>query len=308
MDEFSIIKKYFQDNATSSHTLLGIGDDAAIITPQKDKELCITTDTLIENRHFLKECSPYDIAYKSLAVNLSDLASMGATPQWVLLSLSIPDANEHWLSDFAKGFFVLCNEFDIDLIGGDLTKGPLSITIQAMGTVPVSKALRRDGAKVGDSIYISGALGGAALGLEKLKLQQDFDKYQEVISQHLRPKPRIELGKELIGFANSCIDISDGLLADIQHILKCSHVGAKLYLEKIPVNDLILKEKGDMQAYEFALTSGDDYQLCFTGPKDLAKRFDVFEIGEIVEGSELNLITANGDLWDYKSQAGFKHF
>ena len=271
LNEFDLIQRFF--NSATKHrkdVILGIGDDAAILQVPFDQQLVVSTDTLVSGRHFPENTSPADMGYKALAVNLSDLAAMGAEPAWVLLALTLPNANEIWLRKFTDGFFPLLQNFQLQLVGGDMTQGPLTITFQALGFVPPGKALRRVGAKVGDRIYVTGTLGDAGLALESINKKNCFGLTQSQIfsvMQHLnRPEPRVEIGLALRDIASSAIDVSDGLAADLGHILSTNQVGALLQLEKLPLSDS-LQVLPSEKAWQLALSSGDDYELCFTVPE-----------------------------------------
>ena len=317
MNEFEIIERYFkpklQDNKQGLE--LGIGDDAAVINISQDEELVVSIDTLVEGVHFLKDTSPQDIANKSLLVNLSDIAAMGASPRWITLSLTLPENNSDWLKEFSKQFNSLLADYSLVLIGGDLTKGPLSITIQAHGIVPKGKFLCRSGAKPGDSIYVTGELGAAAYTLKYLKDSDEKLKPTKKEIQRLnKPEPRIKTGLEIRDIATSCIDISDGLFIDLSHILRCSKVGAEVKLQDIPYSSTLQKLNKDL-AVDLALTGGDDYELCFTIPSnvsniDLEKmitKSKVSKIGRINElNSKLNLIDDEKP-YELKS-VGFQHF
>lgn len=265
MSEFDLIRKYFTRSTPSAE--LGVGDDAALLRVSDGKELAISTDMLVSGTHFFPDADPFQLGHKTLAVNLSDLAAMGAVPRWATLSLSLPSVDEQWLQRFSEGFFALADDNGVELIGGDTTRGPLNLCITIMGEVPRGKALRRDGAKVGDDIWVSGKLGQAALGLANL--QGKFKFYGEVRDECLKalhqPQPRVSLGLALRGIANSAIDISDGLLADLGHILERSNVGAEIEIEALPiVDDGVEKDV----AQRCALAGGDDYELCFTAPEN----------------------------------------
>ena len=318
MNEFEIIEHYFKPKLLDNqHELrLGIGDDAAVIGVPQDEELVVSIDTLVQGVHFLKDTSPQDIANKSLLVNLSDIAAMGASPRWITLSLTLPENNSDWLKEFSKQFNSLLADYSLVLIGGDLTKGPLSITIQAHGIVPKGKFLCRSGAKSGDSIYVTGELGAAAYTLRYLEDSDEKLKPTKKEIQRLnKPEPRIKTGLEIRDIATSCIDISDGLFIDLSHILRCSKVGAEVKLQDIPYSSTLRKLNKDL-AIDLALTGGDDYELCFTIPSnvsntDLEKMITtskVSKIGRINElSSKLNLI--DDDEKPYKLEsAGFQHF
>jgi thiamine-monophosphate kinase len=269
MNEFKIIQQFFATQVQHRGDVMhGIGDDAAIVSVPPGQDLAVTTDTLVTGIHFLASTSAYDIGYKSLAVNLSDLAAMGATPAWVMLALTLPDTNEEWLQDFCAGFFALANRFRVQLIGGDLTHGPLSINVQAMGFTPSQKAILRSGAQPSDLIYVTGTLGDAGLGLAFLEQKTDLTPaYQSQVLERLHhPEPRLAIGVALRGLASAAIDISDGLAADLGHILESSQVGAMLEIDKLPLSEELKLSLSPQAATAMALTAGDDYELCFTIP------------------------------------------
>jgi thiamine-monophosphate kinase len=321
MSEFDLIHKYFTRPTPSAE--LGVGDDAALLRVSEGKELAISTDMLVSGTHFFPDADPFQLGHKALAVNLSDLAAMGAVPRWATLSLSLPTVDEEWLKRFSEGFFALADDNGVELIGGDTTRGPLNLCVTIMGEVPRGKALRRDGAKVGDDIWVSGKLGQAALGLANL--QGKFKFYGEVRDECLKalhqPQPRVSLGLALrgrfdkltTGIANSAIDISDGLLADLGHILERSNVGAEIEIESLPiVDDGVEKEI----AQQCALAGGDDYELCFTAPESrrdvlmaLAEqlKFPLTRIGHIT--AELGCVVRDGEGKAMKiEKGGYDHF
>ncbi|MEQ1599342.1 MAG: thiamine-phosphate kinase [Methylotenera sp.] len=265
-NEFNLIEKYFTRPAPRAD--LGVGDDAALVRVAEGNQLVISTDMSVAGTHFFADAAPFDIGWKALAVNVSDIAAMGAQPKWATLAIALPDINESWLAEFSRGFFACADEFGIDLIGGDTTKGPLNISVTIMGEVPIGKALKRSGAQVGDDIWVSGQLGSAALGLAHLhrKITLKKDVLQASIHGLCRPAPRANLGLKLREIATSCIDISDGLLADLGHILKTSNCGAMIDLEKVPCVDFLKNDLENPQFQEFLLAGGDDYELCFTAP------------------------------------------
>jgi thiamine-monophosphate kinase len=318
VNEFEIIEHFFKKAYPSSNgnLILGIGDDAAIINVAEESELLISTDTLVADVHFFKNSSPEDIAYKALSVNLSDISAMGALPRWVTLSLTLPEKDLDWIEKFSSSFNQLAIEQSLVLIGGDLTKGPLSITIQIYGVAPKGKSLRRNGANVGDFIYVSGELGAAAYALKHIKESQLFSLPTEKEIQRLnRPDARIKTGLELRDIATSCIDISDGLLADLGHILKASNVGAEIKLSDIPYSDSLKKLDKEM-AIELALTGGDDYELCFTLPKGLPESVidelklicPIHCIGQINKDvSKLSLMNEFDEHYEIKTNA-YRHF
>ncbi|MBE9532944.1 MAG: thiamine-phosphate kinase [Proteobacteria bacterium] len=267
--EFSLIQRYFEQlTPPRDDVKLGIGDDCALLQPPADHLLAVSIDTLVEGVHFFADVDVKTLGHKSLAVGLSDLAAMGATPAWFTLALSLPEIDEGWLHDFSQGLAALASEHNIQLVGGDTTRGPLTISIQVHGFVKQKQALRRDGAQVGDLIYVTGTLGDAGAALQ-LKLQQlnepslnenDHNYLQQRLQQ---PTPRLMIGQQLSGLASSAIDISDGLLADLGHILEKSHVGARLDLTQLPLSTSLQKIELE-PAIQLALNSGDDYELCFT--------------------------------------------
>jgi thiamine-monophosphate kinase len=318
VNEFEIIEHYFKraHPASQGNLTLGIGDDAAIINVPDDTELVISMDTLVAGVHFFENSSPDDIAYKSLSVNLSDIAAMGALPCWLSLSLTMPDNDLDWLKKFSSSFNQLAVEHSLVLIGGDLTKGPLSITVQIHGVVPKGKSLRRDGANVGDLIYVTGQLGAAAYAFRNIKDSNLFPSPTDNEVQRLnRPEARIKTGIALREIASSCIDISDGLFADLGHILMASKVGAEVKLSDIPYSDSLQKLDKEI-AIELALTGGDDYELCFTLPEEkneivineLESICPIHCIGSINnQASILSLIDDNDEPYEIKSSA-YRHF
>lgn len=265
MSEFKLIRDYFTWDINEQNIQLSVGDDAAVLKPETGKELVISIDTSISGRHFPADTPAYDIGHKALAVNLSDLAAMGATPSWFTLALTLPDYDPEWLGSFSTGMRTLAEEHQIQLIGGDTTRGPLSITIQVAGTVPGGQALLRSGAQTGDLVCISGHPGDAAAGLAFLQQQATLqDSHARSCIQRLnRPAPQIVLGKLLRGQAHSCMDISDGLLADLGHILQRSAKGAEIDSQRLPYSDALLSLP-EKQRRQYALSGGDDYELLFT--------------------------------------------
>lgn len=278
MSEFNLIQQYF--TRPTRHTDLGVGDDAALVTVTDGMQLVVSTDMSVAGTHFFFDAAAYDIGWKALAVNISDIAAMGAQAKWATLAIALPEANENWLAEFSRGLFACADMFNIDLIGGDTTKGPLNISVTIMGEVPIGAALKRNGAQVGDDIWVSGTLGSAGLALAhlqgKIKLENDALQAADFKSNAhalCRPIPRAALGLALRGIATSCIDISDGLLADLGHILKASNCGATIDLEKIPCIDYLKNDLQNLQFQTFILAGGDDYELCFTAPP--SKRVEI---------------------------------
>ncbi len=320
MREFDLIQHFFNTiELCRSDVVLGIGDDAALLRPPHGQHLVVTTDTLVQDKHFPASASPADIGYKSLAVNLSDLAAMGAEPAWILLALTLPIADETWLQQFAQGFFSLMRDFHCQLVGGNLSSGPLSVTVQALGFVPAGQALLRSGAQVGDRIYVSGTLGDAGLALAYLKNSTPFsfnEKQIQCLIQRLhRPQPRVDMGLALRGLASSAIDISDGLAADLGHILSASQVGAKLTVTELPLSD-ILQRLSSEEAWQLALSAGDDYELCFTVSPTYEKTlqqclkkisYPVTCIGVITKDPGLNVYVKENTQF-ILNRTGFQHF
>jgi thiamine-monophosphate kinase len=263
ISEFSLIDRFFKRQSINKEITQSIGDDCALFNIPQGYELAITTDTMVENVHFFADAEPYDLGYKLLAVNLSDLAAVGAKPLAVTLALTLPIADENWLQAFADGFFTLADKYQVDLIGGDTTSGPLTLTVQAFGLVLSGQALKRSAAKPGDIICVTGLLGEAGLGL---KIIQGYSckSPSNALTRFHRPNPRIETGQALLGIVNACIDISDGLCGDLGHILEQSRVGALLDWKAVPLSDEVnayIKATGD---WLMPITAGDDYELCFT--------------------------------------------
>lgn len=311
--EFQFIHTYFRNAlADSPEVRCGIGDDAAVIDVPPGMELVLSMDTLVDGIHFPAGTSPEDIGYKSLAVNLSDMAAMGAEPRWISLSLTVPDADEGWLQQFMDGFTGLARRHSLSLVGGDLTHGPLSITVQIHGLLPPGQALYRHGARPGDRIYVSGTLGDAGMALDMLQASTNADDINQDILQKLaRPVPRVELGLALRGIASSAIDISDGLLSDLEHIVTASRVGAAVNIQKIPVSNA-LKDYRDTA--DFAIAAGDDYELCFTAAPEkdsrlaeLEKSYPIACIGEITEDAGIRWLQADGSEY-IPARVAYSHF
>ncbi len=280
LSEFDLITRYFGQggalNQRRSDVELGIGDDAAIVTIPTGQSLVMSLDTLVSGVHFPDNTSAEDIAYKALAVNLSDMAAMAAEPNWLLLGLTLPQADVDWLEGFSYGLAQLANQHGLALIGGDTTHGPLTVSVQVNGLVPQGQALRRSGAQPDDLIYVSGQLGDAGLGLKlalaELDIELSSQRRQYFLQRLNRPMPRLELGLSLRGLATAAIDVSDGLLADLGHILKASGVGATVNIDQLPIADELrtLSE----QWWQVPLTAGDDYELCFTLPSERQADFE----------------------------------
>ncbi len=331
VSEFSLIEKYFsQQRSSRDDVLSGIGDDGAITHVPENMRLITTVDSLVEGCHFTSDTSPYDVGFKAVAVNLSDIAAMGGEPCWATLALTLPQADTKWLSEFSKGLFTLLNKYRVQLIGGDTTRGPLTITIQINGLVPEGKALARHSARPGDLIYVTGSLGDAGLGLlvseGKRHLGQQHADY--VSEKFLRPVPRIEQGIVLRDIATAAIDVSDGLLSDLGHILDASQVGAKIIVDHLPLSDAVthalthapthaLKtETVETNSWDLVLSSGEDYELCFTVPANKRSKLEevmaqftcpVTCIGEIQIERELQCVLSTGEKVQ-PARSGYDHF
>jgi thiamine-monophosphate kinase len=303
--EFELIRRYF--DRPPRRALVGVGDDCALLRPDAGLELAVTTDMLVEGRHFAAGAEPRALGHKALAVNLSDLAAMGAAPRWALLAIALPAADPAWLAAFAAGLFALADRFEVDLVGGDTTRGPLlTIAITAIGEVPAGVALYRAGARAGDDIWVSGELGGAALGLAHPEIAAAAKRLHE-------PEPRVELGERLRGIAHAAIDVSDGLVGDLGHILERSQVGAVVHYERIPRPDLFQDRELEKDC---VLAGGDDYELVFTAAPEQRREIEALAtelnlrlsaIGSIRKGApQLQVLNRQGKPMQVK--AGFDHF
>ncbi len=270
MNEFDLIRRYFAGRGVRRDDVpLGIGDDAALLTPPLSQLLAVTVDTLHSGVHFDAGIPAADLGHKALAVNLSDLAAMGAEPAWATLALSLPQVDEAWLTAFAEGFFALAERHGVQLVGGDTTRGPLSVTVQVQGFVPQEKALTRCGARPGDHVFVTGSLGdaGAGLAIEQGRLEFTGPPADFLLARLHRPTPRVGAGLGLRGLATAAIDISDGLAQDLGHILTASGVGAVLDIDHLPLSNALLASGID-RPWRLAVSAGDDYELCFTVPAD----------------------------------------
>jgi thiamine-monophosphate kinase len=314
MSEFALIDRIRNRAATRGDVVLGIGDDAALLQVPPGKLLAVATDTLNVDVHFPGETGAAELGWKSLAVNLSDLAAMGAQPAWATLSLSLPHAGEAWLDAYIDGFQELAARYDVALVGGDTTRGPLSLCVTVHGFVDAGTALRRDGARDGDDVWVSGTLGDAAAALAQWRAGGAADP--DLRARLDRPAPRVETGMALTGIAHAAIDLSDGLLADLGHVCAASGVGAEIELERLPASaGLRARFQADTRA-ALQATGGDDYELCFTAPvaqrdavEGIAVRCGVplARVGRIVAGSGVRALHADGSEWQPRS-AGYTHF
>lgn len=313
--EFDLIRRFFAEaTAARDDVTLGIGDDCALVRVPVGRELAVSMDTLVEGRHFLAGTDPEGLGHKALAVNLSDLAAMGAQPAWVTLSLTLPTADTTWLAAFMRGFSALAGTFNVQLIGGDTTRGPLAITVQAHGFVEPDKALRRSGGRPGDRLLVSGTLGDAALALAGLK--QNPTMFDEALLSRLeRPMPRVGLGRLLVGHATAAIDISDGLIGDLRHICEASDVGAHVNLAQLPLSDAV-REACDNGDWRYPLAGGDDYELLFSVAERDADAVladcrnaghAVQEIGRLVDEQGIALVYPDGHK-SLEAPDGFDHF
>jgi thiamine-monophosphate kinase len=315
LGEFDIIARFFSRPGSRRDVLLGVGDDAALLVPPAGQALVAATDTLVEGRHFLAGTPAAAIGHQALAVNLSDLAAMGAEPAWALLSLSMPRVAERWLAEFAQGLYGLADTHGVALVGGDTVAGPLVVTIEVLGFVPPDLALRRAGARPGDLVFVSGSPGVAAAGLEQLRSgQATFESLDPRVRRFLRAEPRLALGRALRGVATAAMDVSDGLLGDLGKLLRASGVGARIDLERLPVADE-LSGYGVSARESYVLHGGDDYELLFTLPPTALNRLpDLVQVG----GCQLHCIGAivAGELLDCRRDgqpvavngSGYDHF
>ena len=332
LGEFDLIQRFFKAGADAMHPndekviALGIGDDCALLKPAAGEEIAITSDMLVEGRHFFMDANPGLLGRKALAVNLSDLAAMGAKPIGFTLSIALPNVDIAWLEAFSKGLFAVANQYSCPLIGGDTTAGPLTISITAFGSIPSGKAIRRSGAKVGHDIWASGTIGDARLALAALRHEITLPEsdLKQIEHRMHNPTPRVELGMTIRELASAALDISDGLLGDLHHILKQSQVSAKVFLDQIPKSETLQKQSEDIQN-QFAASGGDDYEICFTAPTEkrdvideisTALNLPLTRIGSITEkvgaAEKLSLFNKNGGLLDETKSAAllksFDHF
>ncbi len=319
MSEFSIINKYFTESTKArADIVLGIGDDCAIFRPCADFEYLISVDAFLEKVHFPSCTSPEDVGYKALAVSLSDVAAMGGDPIWVTMALAMPQQNEAWLAGFSQAFVELAEDYNVQLIGGDTTRGPLGVVVQIAGQVPVGRAITRCGASPGDIIYVTGVIGEAGLGLKIINNEVSVEnEWSQALLRRLnRPEPRVRLGSALRGVASAAIDISDGLLQDLQHILDKSHVGAIIHVHQIPISIHYQNILDTLGGWQVPLSSGDDYELCFTIPPENQWEIEslavkagcaLTRIGEITRERNLVCLSSEGQVLPM-TKSGFDHF
>jgi thiamine-monophosphate kinase len=318
LSEFDLIARYFTRPARANpQVALGVGDDCALLTPAPGMQIAISTDMLVEGRHFFPNADPKMLGHKCLAVNLSDLAAMGARPLGFTLAFALPQAREDWLAAFADGLFALADTHDCPLIGGDTTKGPLTISITVFGEIPPGQALRRDAAQVGDDIWVSGTLGDARLALANYQGELVLDSllHDSAALRLHAPTPRVALGLALRGIAHAAIDLSDGLAGDLGHILQRSGVGATLNADALPAGPILAQQPQDLR-HSFMLCGGDDYELCFTAPiaartaviaAAQASNIHITHIGSIEAAPGLRIVDAVGAALNLQLSS-FDHF
>ena len=317
MNEFEIIRRYFESKNLPVSVKLGVGDDGAIIHNDPAKNLVVATDTLVSGVHFPADSSPCDIGYRSVVVNVSDIAAMGGKPEWMTLALSLRETNPEWLKGFSKGLFLASDEYSLNLIGGDLTKAEQNIiTIQMIGEVDTDAQLLRSNAQPGELLFVSGTLGDAAAGLEQFEKKVALNQYnQYLIERFFRPTARVDIGQAIMDYASSSIDISDGLIGDLKKIMSASDVGALINIEDIPLSKEMLKIYDPKKSQAFALSGGDDYELLFTASAenlskimDISKEIDqkITHIGNITENKNLEC-RKEGVIYEYQDE-GYLHF
>lgn len=314
-DEQAVIERFFRHlGAVRTDVVLGIGDDAALLRARPGCDLVQTTDVLVEQVHFLAGSPPRSLGHRALAINLSDMAAMGASPAWALLSLTLPRIDEWWLGEFAVGFGLLARSLEVALVGGNLSRGPLSATVQLTGQVPVGTALRRSGARTGDELWVSGTLGDAALGRAPPSGAVAGADADWLRARHEYPTPRVALGAALRGLANACIDLSDGALADVPRLAAASDCGAWLDVERLPISAPLRALRG-ADAWQQALAGGEDYELCWAAPPAHAERIAALGVqlavplsrcGQLCEGHGLELRRGT-DVIQF-SHSPFDHF
>jgi len=320
LSEFEIIRRFFTH--APRNAVLGVGDDAALVRARRGMELAVSTDMLVAGRHFRAGADPEQLGHKALAVNLSDMAAMGATPRWATLSVALPRADARWLADFTRGFMRLARRHGVDLVGGDTTRGPLNICVQIIGEVPAGRALRRDGAHAGDDVWVSGSIGDAALALAATRQRLPLTRRERArLEQKLHaPTPRVALGEALRGVARSAIDVSDGLMADLGHICERSRAGAVVWFDAIPVSAHMRRHLDRPAARNALLAGGDDYELVFTAARARREtvarlswrlRLKLTRVGKITRrqrGTPQLTVLDSGGRPLVVEQTGYKHF
>jgi thiamine-monophosphate kinase len=319
--EFSLIERFCQGiGPDHKDTKLGIGDDAAIITVPNNMELAVCVDTMVEGVHFYADAEPAHIAHKLFAVNLSDMAAMGAKPKWATLTLTLPDSDLAWLASFSESLNMIASEYEVQLIGGDTTRGTLNLSLQIMGLLPIGKALCRSKARAGDDVYVSNTLGDAALALKCIEGKLHFRDSQldNILPALNQPEPQVALGLGLLNIANACIDVSDGIVADLSHVAKQSDVSIEINVEKIPLSAEYKQHLSMGGNYDLALGGGDDYELAFTAVRDrrgelldLAEKLGVklTKIGQVTQKQEQAVsMSLEGEPYHMTEELGYQHF
>jgi thiamine-monophosphate kinase len=307
VDEFELIRRFFSRHSDSPLVVTGVGDDGAVLRPPAGRELVTVIDTMVAGTHFPTCMDARDVGYRIVAVNLSDIAAMGAEPRWMTLALTLVDADEAWLSEFAAGLYEAAGEWGVALVGGDTTKGDqLVVSVQMSGDLAPGTALYRDGAKAGDTVYVTGTLGDAAAGLRRMS---ESPNRHYLARRFARPTARVATGRALAGVAHAALDVSDGLVADLSKVLEASRVGAELDLQRVPVSQELLNAVGREQALQHAMGGGDDYELCFTLPEsqlppEVAP--EVTAIGRIT--GEAGLVCRDGNSVVPFDDTGYRHF
>ena len=305
LGEFELIYRYFSAFGRGGAVELGVGDDCAILKAEPGERIVTSVDTMVAGRHFPEHAFPEDIGYRAVAAATSDLAAMGARPLGMTLALTLPEADDLWLHAFSEGVGQASEAFDLPLVGGDTTRGLLTISVQVLGAVPAGAALLRGGARPGDRVCVSGTLGDAAAGLalENGELVVEPDEAEYLSSRFHRPTPRLTLGQELLGRASSCIDISDGLLADAGHVASASGVAIRIEADSLPLSPVLLGLADRPQSLRWALAGGDDYELCFTLPGEEPVPAGCCVIGAVSAGEGVSCDIPPGD-----GSTGFQHF
>lgn len=318
MNEFKLIYDLIAPLAgTRDDVLLGIGDDGALLAPPPGEVLVVVADTLVEGRHFPADMAAADIGWRAAAVNLSDIAAMGATPRWATLALTLPSVDEVWLRSFVGGLVDALGLGKVALVGGDTTRGPLTITLQVIGSVPPELALTRNGARPGDQVFVSGTLGDAAGGLGAWAIGETEGPTTALVQRFRRPTPRLALGRELRGLASACIDVSDGLLADLGHLARASRYGIEVRADRLPLSPALRSTRTPAECLRLAATGGDDYELAFTVPgakldalRERCAGLDtpVTCIGEVMRTGAVELLDEGGGRALHFAEPGYRHF
>lgn len=307
MDEFELIRRFFSRQTDSASVVAGVGDDGAVLKPTAGRELVTVIDTMVEGTHFPANLKARDIGYRIVAVNLSDIAAMGAEPRWMTLALTLTESEPEWLAAFAEGLYEAAAEWGVALVGGDTTKGEqLVVSVQMSGELEPGTALYRSGAMAGDTIYVTGTVGDAAAGL---RLLAESSGEHPLVRRFARPTARVRAGTRLAGIAHAAIDLSDGLLADLSKLLAASSAGAAVDLRRLPLSRELLDAVGRDQALRYAMNGGDDYELCFTMPESRlpeAIAAEVTAIGQVT--AERGLVCRDGDAVVPIDDTGYRHF